>query len=130
MPLSMEDAVRKAAGEAADRKIREQSQEESQRLPPAPPVDSQLEKLLADRGNKYGSFTGHAILTQALKQTFYLHMHHHNPDKFQKLTPSQREAIDMIFHKLGRIGNGDPNYADSWVDIAGYAQLVVEELNF
>jgi hypothetical protein len=25
--------------------------------------------------------------------------------------------------------NGDPYYADSWVDIAGYAQLVANRLN-
>lgn len=34
----------------------------------------------------------------------------------------------MIFHKIARILNGDPNYADSWVDIAGYAKLVADEL--
>jgi hypothetical protein len=44
------------------------------------------------------------------------------------MNASQREACEMIAHKLGRIVNGDPNYADSWVDIAGYAQLVVNEL--
>ena len=35
----------------------------------------------------------------------------------------------MIAHKLGRIVNGDPNYADSWDDIAGYAKLVSDELS-
>ena len=35
----------------------------------------------------------------------------------------------MIFHKLARIANGDPTYIDSWTDIAGYAQLVVDDLN-
>jgi hypothetical protein len=40
----------------------------------------------------------------------------------------QREALDMIAHKIGRILNGDPNYADSWVDIAGYAKLVADRL--
>jgi hypothetical protein len=34
----------------------------------------------------------------------------------------------MIAHKIGRILNGDPNYADSWIDIAGYAQLVADRL--
>ncbi len=34
----------------------------------------------------------------------------------------------MIFHKIARIINGDPNYADSWVDIAGYATLVANRL--
>ena len=39
-----------------------------------------------------------------------------------------REALEMIAHKIGRILNGDPNYADSWIDIAGYAKLVADRL--
>ena len=35
----------------------------------------------------------------------------------------------MIAHKLGRIVNGDPYYADSYIDIAGYAKLVGDRLN-
>lgn len=35
----------------------------------------------------------------------------------------------MIAHKLGRIINGDPNYSDSWHDIAGYAKLVADRLD-
>lgn len=34
----------------------------------------------------------------------------------------------MIVHKIGRILNGDPNYADSWHDIAGYATLIDQQL--
>ena len=41
----------------------------------------------------------------------------------------EQEALDMIFHKIARILNGDPNYADSWHDIAGYATLIDKELN-
>jgi hypothetical protein len=37
--------------------------------------------------------------------------------------------MDMIMHKIGRIVNGDPDYADSWVDIAGYAKLVADRLD-
>lgn len=40
------------------------------------------------------------------------------------LQPFQKEAIDMICHKLGRILCGDPNFVDHWHDIAGYATLV------
>jgi len=40
----------------------------------------------------------------------------------------QREALDMICHKIARIVNGNPDYADSWTDIAGYATLVAERL--
>jgi hypothetical protein len=34
----------------------------------------------------------------------------------------------MIAHKIGRIINGDPDYIDSWDDIAGYAKLVADRL--
>jgi hypothetical protein len=34
----------------------------------------------------------------------------------------------MIAHKIGRILNGDPDYIDSWDDIAGYAKLVADRL--
>lgn len=44
------------------------------------------------------------------------------------LDPDQREALEMIAHKIARILNGDPNYADSWVDIAGYAKLIADRL--
>ncbi len=83
-----------------------------------------VEDILQERGNRYGKFSGHAELTQALKDTFSSHA-----NTMDKLTPSMREALSMIFHKIGRIGNGDPFYDDSWIDIAGYAQLVVDELH-
>ena len=44
------------------------------------------------------------------------------------LKADQQEALDMIAHKIGRIINGDPDYADSWDDIAGYAKLVGDRL--
>ena len=34
----------------------------------------------------------------------------------------------MIASKIARIVNGDPDYADNWHDIAGYARLVEKEL--
>ena len=44
------------------------------------------------------------------------------------LQPYQRESLEMIQHKVARILNGDPTYADSWHDIAGYAMLVEQLL--
>lgn len=84
-----------------------------------------LTDVLVTRGTRYGPFTGHAAITQQLKDT----MRAFNPKKFDALAPDQKEALDMIAHKLGRILNGDPDYDDSWVDIAGYAQLVADRLN-
>lgn len=82
-----------------------------------------IQEILIERGNRYGKFYSHAEITQSLKQTFYT-----LSPQSKHFIPAMSEAIDMIFHKLGRIGNGDPYYADSWVDIAGYAQLVVDIL--
>lgn len=83
-----------------------------------------LEDTLKDRGEKYGPFTGHAEVTQELKSVIVRRLAVHG----KKLAPDQQEALDMIVHKIGRIVNGDPDYADSWVDIAGYAKLVADRL--
>lgn len=83
-----------------------------------------IDTTLAERGARYGTFTGHAEVTQTLKAIFKARM----GVKWDNLADDQREALDMIAHKLGRIINGDPNYADSWVDIAGYAKLVADRL--
>ena len=79
---------------------------------------------LAERGKRYGSFTGHAEITQRLKLIIDAELH----VRRKLLAHDQQEALDMICHKIGRIINGDANYDDSWVDIAGYAQLVVDRL--
>jgi hypothetical protein len=95
-----------------------------------PKPDSQttsVDATLAERGNRYGKFSGHAEITQRLKEAM---MMHDNCIPWKtKLSRSQRESLEMIAHKIGRILNGDPNYADSWHDIAGYAKLVEDELN-
>jgi hypothetical protein len=77
---------------------------------------------LTERGNRYGKFTGHAKVTQDLKDIIRRHTHG------KPLADDQREALEMICHKIGRIVNGDPDYADSWIDIAGYATLVADRL--
>ena len=46
----------------------------------------------------------------------------------KQMDADQNEALQMICHKIARIVNGDPDYADSWVDIAGYAKLVADRL--
>jgi hypothetical protein len=84
-----------------------------------------ITKTLTDRGNKYGPFVGHADVTQKLKVVMY---EHNGFAGWDRLAPDQREALEMIAHKVGRILNGDPNYDDSWIDIAGYATLVADRL--
>lgn len=82
-----------------------------------------VEGLITQRGNRYGKFKDGADIMQSLKDTM------RDVDGWNNLTASQKEALDMIQHKIGRILNGDPTYDDSWKDIAGYATLIVNELN-
>jgi len=84
-----------------------------------------LSQTLAQRGERYGVFADHARYSQLMKDAFKAYM---GPSKYDGLKPDQKEALEMIFHKLARIANGDPNYADSWIDIAGYAKLVADRL--
>lgn len=86
-------------------------------------VDS-IAATLAERGKRYGEFIGHATVTQELKGVIRDQLMIRN----RVLADDQQEALDMICHKIGRIINGDPDYADSWHDIAGYAQLVADRL--
>lgn len=81
------------------------------------------ESLITERGSRYGKFKDGADIMQSLKDTM------RDVDGWNNLTASQKEALDMIQHKIGRILNGDPTYDDSWKDIAGYATLIVNELN-
>ena len=88
------------------------------------PSPINVDATLVERGKRYGTFKGHAEVTYKLKNILRAHA-----DKMQRTFAfDQAEAMDMICHKLGRIVNGDPDYVDSWVDIAGYAKLVADRL--
>ena len=89
-----------------------------------PPFMTQdITEILQERGKRYGKFMDHAEVTQKLKAIIYDGLQCKSP-----MAPDQTEALDMICHKIGRIVAGDPDYADSWVDIAGYAKLVADRL--
>lgn len=81
-----------------------------------------VDATLAERGARYGKFKDHAKISQKIKSVMF----QYRPR--DQLRDDQVEALEMIAHKIGRILNGDPNYADSWVDIAGYAKLVADRL--
>ena len=86
--------------------------------------------VLADRRQRYGSFEGHAAISQALQKVVYKGFAKREDGKTaQDMTDAQREALFMILHKVARIVNGDFNYDDSWRDIAGYATLVTDLLD-
>ena len=85
---------------------------------------SAIDSTLTQRGNNYGLFATHAEVTQKLKWVVRESTKEiHGVEIEERLSPSQLEALDMIFHKIGRIINGNPNIEDHWHDIAGYAEL-------
>jgi hypothetical protein len=81
-----------------------------------------IENTLNEREKRYGQFRNNASISQILKDVMC------NTDNWHTLMPTQKEALDMIAHKIARILNGDPDYIDSWHDIAGFATLVVNDL--
>lgn len=85
-------------------------------------MTTDITDTLTERGSRYGKFKDHAYITQKLKAVMFAYKPRSD------MSDDQVEALEMIAHKIGRILNGDPNYADSWVDIAGYAKLVADRL--
>lgn len=83
---------------------------------------SNLDAILDDRQTTHGDYADHAAVTQQLKAVM-----HNNPG-WLRLNDMQAESLDMIAHKIGRILAGNPNFCDHYVDIAGYAQLIVRHL--
>jgi len=81
-----------------------------------------LNKTLDERGKRYGDYAPKAHYMQQLKDGMRCQ------PSWTSVRGYQRETLDMIMHKIARIVHGDPDYVDSWQDIAGYATLVVKEL--
>lgn len=86
-----------------------------------------VEALLDERGavyGGYGKFKDLAEVAQRFKDSLQYFLITRN----KYLAPDQQEALDMIFHKVARIINGDADYVDNWKDIAGYAMLISDRL--
>lgn len=83
-----------------------------------------VDDTLKERGKRYGDFTTHAMIAQRIMLEF----RETHPDGWDRLSAVQRQALTVIADKLARILSGDPNYADNWHDIQGYAKLVEDRL--
>lgn len=82
-----------------------------------------VKELLEERGSRYGDYSDVSRTSQRLKETVRM------SDNWDLMPMYQRESIDMLCNKLSRILNGDCSYQDSWIDIIGYVQLVIDKLN-
>jgi len=87
-------------------------------------ADTNVDAILNERAGNYGPFATQATIAQRLKHV----AHTAAGEQGKTFATDQAEALDMIFSKIARILNGDPNHLDSWTDIAGYATLVADRL--
>lgn len=81
-----------------------------------------VQKILEERGQTHGDFKCNAHTIQSMKETLRY------GTSWDKLSFEQKESLEMIVHKIGRIVNGNPNEKDHWNDLIGYATLVANKL--
>ena len=90
---------------------------------------NEIDNILDERGKRYGIFTGHATISQEIQKIIREGFKNsENVTSIDDIDDDMAEALFMMAHKIGRIVNGDPWYADSWIDLAGYAKLVADRL--
>jgi hypothetical protein len=78
--------------------------------------------VIKERETTHGDFEMKAIFIQEIMEDISgLYV-------WEDMSADQKEAIHMIIAKLSRILYGNPNHADHWIDIAGYAKLVSDRL--
>jgi hypothetical protein len=83
-----------------------------------------INELLAERGKTHGDYMVHAEISQQFKELMRSF-----GEGWGRCNTAQREALEMIAHKIGRILAGNPHFKDHWDDIAGYAKLVADRVS-
>lgn len=81
-----------------------------------------IDNLLSERQKTHGNFADVGKTYVKFQNIF------NASNKYHKISDSQRLALDMIAVKLSRLLCGDYNFYGHAEDIAGYATLIVKEL--
>ena len=74
--------------------------------------------IIDERQKTHGDFYRVAGAAQELKDVL------RRGKNWTTLDDTQRETLEMIASKIGRILSGNPHEVDHWKDIAGYAALI------
>lgn len=77
--------------------------------------------LLDQREKTHGYYGLQACVAQALKQALTI-------GPLPELPPMHRESLEMICVKMARIVCGDHNERDHWLDVMGYAELILKNI--
>lgn len=84
---------------------------------------TEVNELLSEREKTHGNFVDVSFVAQDLKATIRL-----SPN-WEGLMATQKEALDMICNKMGRLLSGNPEFEDHSDDIVGYAVLLRRALD-
>lgn len=84
--------------------------------------ESPADELLKTRGSSHGDWDETARLAQMFKRVV------RSANKWPELGPNHQEALDLITLKVARVLSGNPDFAEHWDDIIGYASLVARTL--
>lgn len=79
-----------------------------------------VNEVLEQRQKVHGSYHDYANINGSIMKLI------RSTANYEKLENKERSSLDMIVSKISRILSGDPHFEDHWVDIAGYATLVVK----
>lgn len=82
---------------------------------------SSIDEILEDRKNTHGDFRHNADFSQTVKEII-------REFRTVRLSNVQAEALEVIVQKISRILNGNPDEEDHWIDISGYAELALRDV--
>lgn len=85
-------------------------------------VTDQIMGVLDERGQTHGDYTHMSITIQKIKDAMRA------GEGWQRCNAGQREALELMATKIGRIVCGDPNHNDHWADIIGYTTKALERI--
>ena len=81
-----------------------------------------LENILSEREATHGDYADVAWISQTMKSTLRAH------GKWPFLDFPMAQSLDLMCGKIARIVAGDELEKDHWLDIQGYAQLALREI--
>jgi hypothetical protein len=79
-------------------------------------------KIIEDRQETHGNFVDNASVAQRIKAVL------RTAPGWDRMSPVQKEALDLISIKVARIVSGKNREPDHWKDIKGYAYLALMEI--
>ena len=86
-------------------------------------MEQNIDNILSVRETTHGCYVEQSTASQTLKRLC------EQARNWDQMPCYMRESIHLIQQKIARIICGDPWEKDHWVDIMGYAALVLRELD-